>query len=71
MSIYKCLSTNQEYAIGDYKIVPLRYEDIFSIKEWRNTQIDILRQKELLSDENQIQYYKDIFNVPNRASTVL
>ena len=60
MSSYQCLYSTQEYSIEDYKIVPLRYEDIFHIKQWRNEQIDILRQKKQLSDADQEQYYRKV-----------
>ena len=57
---YKCLKNNQKYSFGYYQIVPLRYDDIFLIKEWRNTQIDVLRQKQLLNDEDQKRYYNTV-----------
>ena len=39
-------------------IVPLRAKDIFKIKEWRNAQIDVLRQTKILTNEDQKRYYK-------------
>lgn len=54
---YKALNTN-EFVLNDYSLVPLRYEDIFFIKEWRNAQIDVLRQKGILNDSDQENYYK-------------
>lgn len=59
MKIYKCLSKNS-YEYGDYSLVPLREQDIYKIKSWRNAQIDILRQKKLLTDESQKKYYNEI-----------
>lgn len=43
--------------LGDYQLVPLRYEDIFLIKDWRNRQLEVLRQRELLTDEEQERFY--------------
>lgn len=48
------------YKNGGYSIVPLRSEDMLKIKDWRNQQIDVLRQKRKLSDADQERYYKDI-----------
>ncbi|UJF33199.1 GNAT family N-acetyltransferase [Paenibacillus hexagrammi] len=55
---YRCL-TNQEFIYGDYQIVPLREQDIFHIKQWRNEQITVLRQKRLLTNEDQLRYYRN------------
>lgn len=55
---YLCLS-KQVFDYGEYKVEPYRYEDLFKIKEWRNDQIDILRQANTLSDEDQINYYNN------------
>jgi RimJ/RimL family protein N-acetyltransferase len=43
----------------EFKLIPIRYEDIFLIKTWRNNQIDVLRQKHVLTDEHQIKYYNN------------
>ena len=51
---------NREYSFDDYSIVPLRFEDILKIKTWRNEQINVLRQKELLNDKQQKEYYKKL-----------
>lgn len=59
MNQYNCLS-KQEFTNNNYKIVPIRYEDIFLIKQWRNEQVDILRQKGLLTDEDQKRYYEQV-----------
>ncbi|MFK7796375.1 MAG: GNAT family N-acetyltransferase [Aureispira sp.] len=61
MNQYNCLS-KQEFYKRTYKIVPLRYEDVFLIKKWRNEQVDILRQKKLLTDEDQQRYYEQVIN---------
>lgn len=61
MRTYKCLSFNH-FTLGDYSLVPIRDEDKYSIMEWRNKQIDILRQKELLTKEKQENYFKNVVN---------
>lgn len=60
---YICLENNF-YSINNYVIVPLREEDIFLIMQWRNRQIDVLRQKTLLTEEIQKNYYQNNI-VPN------
>ena len=59
MANYKCLK-HQGYIIGDYSIVPLRYEDKFSIMRWRNEQIYHLRQARLLTNEDQQRYFDNV-----------
>ena len=56
---YKFLK-NRKYSLGDYSIVPLRNDDILKIKTWRNEQINILRQKDLLSNSQQKEYYHSL-----------
>ena len=55
---YNCLSKN-EFAIGDYKIIPIRYEDRMDILKWRNEQIYHLRQDKILTNEAQDNYFKE------------
>jgi len=59
MPLYKFLQ-REFYELGDYKIIPLREEDIQLIRIWRNDQMDVLRQQKMLSKEEQIKYYNDI-----------
>ena len=56
---YICLKA-QKYTIGDYSIVPLRYEDRFSIMKWRNEQIYHLRQARPLTEEDQQRYFDNV-----------
>jgi len=56
---YFCLK-NKEFKFKEYSIVPLREEDIFKVKDWRNGQIEILRQKTLLTNSDQLNYYNKI-----------
>lgn len=48
------------YSINEYDLIPIRYEDRLNIMKWRNEQIYHLRQKELLTQEQQDQYFKEI-----------
>ncbi len=48
----------------DYQIVPLRHEDMMSIRKWRNEQIEILRQNQVIQPEEQEKYYREVI-VPN------
>jgi RimJ/RimL family protein N-acetyltransferase len=55
-SEYKCLSQNK-FSIGEYKIIPLRFEDRLDIMKWRNEQMYHLRQDKLLTEKSQDVYY--------------
>lgn len=50
---------NNFFTDGNYTIEPFREKDKLSIKEWRNQQMDVLRQKKVLTDEDQVNYYKN------------
>lgn len=56
---YSCLQ-EQQFRLGPYQLTPLRHQDIFDIKKWRNEQMAILRQRELLTDEMQEKYYQKV-----------
>jgi RimJ/RimL family protein N-acetyltransferase len=56
---YICLPKNY-YTFQEYSITSLREQDVLRIKEWRNDQIDVLRQKTMLTDEDQINYYHNV-----------
>jgi Acetyltransferase (GNAT) domain len=64
---YACLS-KQTFTEGSYTIMPLRVQDIYLIKEWRNAQIDILRQNVPLTDEMQKKYFETVIK-PSFASS--
>jgi len=53
---YKCLTKN-EYNDGDFKIVPIRYEDRLIIMKWRNEQMYHLRQDKPLTEKSQENYF--------------
>lgn len=54
---YRCLS-RQEFRQGDRRLVPWREQDIESVRRWRNEQIDVLRQKQPLTEAQQSAYYR-------------
>ena len=56
---YSFLEFN-DYSFDNYAFLPLRYEDIFKIKKWRNDQISILRQNRILSDVDQENFYQEL-----------
>lgn len=58
---YLCLNKSV-FAIENYKIVPIRYEDRLEIMKWRNEQIYHLRQEKPLTVENQDNYFKIVIN---------
>lgn len=67
MSYYKYLK-QQQFSLGRYSIVPIRYEDRFDIMKWRNEQIYHLRQSRPLTEEDQQCYFDNVvaklFNHP-------
>lgn len=62
MPNYICLQ-QQEQHLGDYSIVPLRYEDRFSIMKWRNEQIYHLRQARPLTEDDQQSYFDNVVSL--------
>jgi RimJ/RimL family protein N-acetyltransferase len=54
---YTCLTKNK-FLVGDYKIVPIRFEDRLDIMKWRNEQLFHLRQTEVLTEKSQDNYFK-------------
>ena len=59
MPDYLCLKRQKQH-IGEYSIVPLRYEDRFLIMKWRNEQIYHLRQSRPLTEEDQQGYFDNV-----------
>jgi carbamoyl-phosphate synthase large subunit len=55
---YHCLS-GRPFAEGGFQLVDVRQEDILPIMRWRNNQRDVLRQKDVLTEEGQIRYYAE------------
>jgi len=56
---YACLK-EQVFTSGQYQLVPIRHEDLLDIKRWRNDQMTILRQNEVLTNEIQQKYYEKV-----------
>ena len=59
MQAYICLYQQQCF-LGDYSLVPIRYEDRFDIMKWRNEQIYHLRQASPLTEEDQQRYFDNV-----------
>ncbi len=53
---YTCLN-EVFFAFREYSICSIREQDIMLIKDWRNLQIDILRQQSHISIDEQINYF--------------
>lgn len=47
---------------SNFSLVPIRDEDKYAIREWRNEQMDILRQGAFLTLEEQETYFKNIID---------
>ena len=56
MSAWYCLKS-QRFTLGAYAIVPIAPLHIEPIRCWRNAQMDILRQADPISPEQQVVYY--------------
>ncbi|OQA63201.1 MAG: hypothetical protein BWY38_03211 [Ignavibacteria bacterium ADurb.Bin266] len=56
---YKVLNKSR-FCIDKYSLVPIRMEDRFDIMKWRNEQIYLLRQNELLTEEDQNTYFANV-----------
>ena len=58
MMQYTCLS-QQIFVQGSLRIAPVQPHEIEAIRKWRNDQLDVLRQKYLISHEEQQRYYRE------------
>jgi len=56
---YKILE-NQKFKFEDFEITPIRFEHRYQIMDWRNEQINFLRQKNKLTKQDQDNYFKKI-----------
>lgn len=54
---YLCLKTNCYEDADGYQLVAIRREDIELIRQWRNAQLDVLRQKNVISSHEQEEYF--------------
>ena len=58
INTFKALG-RQIYINGDYSIIPIRMQDMEHIRIWRNSQMNVLRQKKVLSSKDQKEYFKN------------
>jgi hypothetical protein len=56
---YHALKKNN-FQVGDYSITPIRSEDMEDIRKWRNAQMNVLRQKRELTQEDQRKYFTQV-----------
>lgn len=56
---YKVLNKNI-FSRSNYAASPIREEDMESIRRWRNTQMDVLRQKRELTSTDQQNYFNNV-----------
>ena len=56
---YRCLTQNV-YGKDSFRIIPIRYNDRFEIMKWRNDQLYHLRQKKILTENDQNSYFKNV-----------
>lgn len=61
MNSYRNLN-KQVYKIGEYSIVPIRMEDRYDIKKWRNEQMYHLRQQRPLTKNDQDIYFDNVIS---------
>jgi len=55
---YECLP-KRRYQQGNYTLEAVQPEHIEKIRQWRNKQMDVLRQSNPISKDDQIQYYEN------------
>ncbi len=56
---YKVLKKNT-FIYNGYSLIPIRMMDMECIRQWRNAQLDVLRQKKALTPNQQKIYFKNI-----------
>lgn len=57
MNEYKCLKS-KNISIREYSICSIKRQDIEIIRLWRNNQIHVLRQKNEITQEEQVKYFE-------------
>ena len=55
---YKCLP-QKTYQNGDYTLEAVQSKHVEKIRQWRNGQMDVLRQSKPISKKSQITYYEN------------
>lgn len=61
MSYYKVFK-EIAFVEGDFAIVPIRSQDRYLIMQWRNDQIYLLRQNQLLTEADQDKYFETVIS---------
>lgn len=56
--MYQCLAQASFEDSEGYQLIPIRLEDSEKIRLWRNAQMDVLRQKHPLSEQEQQMYFQ-------------
>jgi hypothetical protein len=56
---YTCLKKNS-FIDSEFEIRPISINDIEQIRQWRNNQMDVLRQKKSISVSEQVVYYNNV-----------
>jgi RimJ/RimL family protein N-acetyltransferase len=56
---YACLST-ERFEQGDHAVVPVAAVHIEGIRQWRNAQMDVLRQAAPIMEAQQLQYFTNV-----------
>ena len=56
---YNCLKSNSFIDDG-FEIRPISINDIELIRNWRNAQMDVLRQKKIITSSEQLLYFSNI-----------
>ena len=57
---YKAIKNFEIIDKEDFKLIPIRYDDRYTIMKWRNEQIYHLRQKKKLSKYDQDKYFEEV-----------
>ena len=55
---YQCLN-NKNFQFNEFSLESISVQDIESIRNWRNAQLDVLRQDKIITYEEQIKYFND------------
>lgn len=58
--MYKHLVHSEYQGANGYSVRPIQEQDMLFIKEWRNAQMNVLRQSKVLTDEDQLRYYQNV-----------
>ncbi len=54
---YKVLNKNN-FSLNSYEVIPIREKDMEDVRIWRNAQINVLRQKDIITKSDQQEYYE-------------